>query len=139
VVELNGNAQKLQDALKKLQGDFSNISSSPEIDKIFAKLETSLNAILRKTSKGIIPREDFLASEKELKKVKSGMDSLYSTIEGFKKLSDKKLLSMVPDDTKAKLTEANNAFIAYSATVEKVIKAEEKLAEAQKKKEAAQL
>ena len=139
VVELNGKAQHLQATLKKLQGDFNNIGKSSELSSIFTKLENSLNSILRKTSKGIIPREDFADSEKELNKVKKEVDNLYNSISSLKNLDGKKLMSFLPEDTKRKISDVEKAFNAYSATLEQVVKAEQKLEQATKKKNEAQL
>jgi hypothetical protein len=97
-------------------------------------LENSLNSILRKTNKGIIPREDFADSEKELNKVKKEVDNLYNSISGLKNLDGKKLMSFLPEDTKRKISDVEKAFNAYSATLEQVVKAEQKLEQATKKK-----
>jgi hypothetical protein len=71
---------------------------SPEIEKLFSKLDTSIASILRKTEKGIIPRDEFSATEKEVGKVKSAFDNLVGSIESIQKAGDKKLLSMLPND-----------------------------------------
>lgn len=138
VVELNANAKHLQDALASLKKSFGSMVLPPDLDKTFIKLENALGSILRKTEKGIIPREDFQDTEKELTKIKNAFDGLSGSIDGIKKAGDKKLLSMLPEDTVQKLEGAKKAYAAYSATLASVVKAEEALAVAQEKKRLAE-
>jgi hypothetical protein len=42
-----------------LKKDFAGMTIPKDLEKVFVKLENSLDTIVRKTSKGIIPREDF--------------------------------------------------------------------------------
>jgi hypothetical protein len=59
VVELNANAKHLQDTLATLRKSFGGMVLPPDLEKTFSKLENSIGSVIRKTEKGIIPREDF--------------------------------------------------------------------------------
>jgi hypothetical protein len=103
VVELHGRADDLQRTLSTLKKDFEGMAIPSELNKAFAKLEHSISSVLRKTEKGIISREDFHDTEKELSKIKTAFDNLAGSIEEINKASDKKLMSMLPEDTVAKI------------------------------------
>ena len=138
VIELNANAKHLSEALAALKKNFSGMVIPPELEKTFTKLESSISSIIRRTEKGIIPREDFVDTEREINKVKAAFDGLSGSIEGIKKSSDKKLLAMLPEDTVAKLEKAKNAYNAYAQTLATVTSAERALQNALEKKAAAE-
>jgi hypothetical protein len=62
-----------------------------ELQKVFVKLENAIANVIRKTEKGIIPREDFSLTEKEIGKIKSSFEGLAESMDGIKNASDKKL------------------------------------------------
>ena len=138
VVELNARAQNLQNALKNLQKDFAGMAVPKDLDKIFSRLSLSLDAIVKKTSKGIIPREDFQDAEKEVNKVKTAFDSLSTVLDGIRNSNDKKLLSLIPDDTTQKINAASLAYAAYAKELASVVSAERALETALTKKAEAQ-
>jgi chromosome segregation ATPase len=138
VVELNANAKNLSNAVAALKKGFEGMIIPPDLEKAFSKLENSISSVLRKTDKGIIPREDFADTEKELNKVKNAFDSLSGSIEGIKKASDKKLLSMLPEDTAQKLNKAKKSYDEYAKTLSSVASAEQALAAAQERKQLAE-
>jgi hypothetical protein len=96
----------------------------PEMEKVLAKLEASITSILHKTKDGIIPRDDFAETEKELKKVKTAFDGLAGAMDGLSKADRKKLETLIPADTKAKLDAASAAYTAYAKVLEEVVRAE---------------
>lgn len=138
VIELNANAKHLQEALSTLRKSFSGMTLPQDLEKTFAKLESSISSVVRKTEKGIIPREDFQDTEKELTKVKNGFDALSSSVENLKEASDKRLLSMLPKDAVQKLNAAKKAYDTYSATLTTVVKAEQDLEKAERKRKEAE-
>jgi hypothetical protein len=66
----------------------------------------------------------FIESEKEIGKIKTAFEGLYSTMNGFKTISDKKLFAMLPEDTKQKIDEINKAYTSYEQSLKDVLKAE---------------
>ena len=138
VIEIHGQAENLQKTLSALRKGFEGLSVPSDLDKIFSKLENSIGSVLRKTEKGIIPREDFNDTEKDLNKIKTAFDNLSGSIETIRKASDKKLLSMLPEGTVTKLQQAQKAYDEYAKTVCDVVKAEEQLELAKQKRNKAQ-
>ena len=138
VVELNANAKHLQETLVALRKSFGGMTLPPDLEKTFTKLENAISSVIRKTEKGIIPREDFQDTERELTKVKNGFDALSSSVETLKKASDKRLFSMLPEDTVQKLNAAKKAYTDYSATLATVVKAEQDLEKAERKRKEAE-
>lgn len=137
VLELRGQTENLQKALADLRKNFAGMKIPPELDKIFNKLGSSIDSILRKTEKGIIPREDFADTEKEVGKIKTAFEGLADALKALKNADDKKLASMIPKDTVDKLAAVNDAYKKYADTMLKVVEAEQKLTEAEEKKQAA--
>lgn len=138
VIEIHGQAENLQKTLTALRKEFEGLQVPSDLDKIFSKLENSIGSVLRKTEKGIIPREDFADTEKDLNKIKTAFDNLSGSMESIRKASDKKLLSMLPEETVTKLQQAQKAYDEYAKTVRDVIKAEEQLELAKQKRDKAQ-
>ena len=138
VVKINAQAENLAKALATLKKDFQGLVVPPELDKIITKLENSIAAVQRKTEKGIVPREVFLESEKEIGKIKTAFDNLHSTMNSFKDLSDKKLFSMLPEGVKQKLDEINKAYEDYEKTLAGVLKIEKEVEAATEKRISAQ-
>ena len=138
VVELNGNAKGLLNTINELKDGLSGVKMPTEFQKTLEKLSTSLETILKKTEKGVVSREGFIESEKELKKVKAAFEGLAITIDGFGQYDKKKLLSLLPDDTKEKIKQAKAAYVQYATTVNNVVKAEDELTAAKKRQAEAQ-
>jgi hypothetical protein len=128
----------LEKAVKGLREGFSSMKISPDVEKILTKLESSIASILQKTKDGVIPREDFAETEKELKKVKSAFDGLAVTMQSLQKADQKKLMALIPEDTKAKLNAASAAYVAYAKVLGEVARAEQLEAAAIKKKSEAE-
>ena len=137
VVEIHGQANNLHSVLQSLKKDFQGMAMPADLQKIFIRLEESIGTIQRKTKDGVISREEFQNISKEIGKVNTAFDSLGGTMESLRSASDKKLLSLLPEGTVTKLTQAKNAFDAYAKTVENVTRAEKSLEEAQTKLSAA--
>jgi hypothetical protein len=96
----------------------------PDLEKIFDKLGKSIDSVIQKTTKDLIPREDFAETEKELKKIKTAFESLGTTYDQLKNSDDKKLASLLPEDTVEKLKKIATAYANYVKNIKKVIDAE---------------
>jgi hypothetical protein len=68
----------------------------PEVEKVLVKLETSITSILHKTKDGVIPRDDFAETEREIKKVKTAFDGLAGVMDGLSKADRKRLEAFIP-------------------------------------------
>ena len=134
VVELHAKADQLEKAVKGLRDGFSGMKVSPDMEKILTKLESSIASILQKTKDGVIPRDDFAETERDLKKVKSIFDSLAIAMQNLQNADQKKLMTLIPEDTKAKLNAASAAYVAYAKVLGDVARAEQLEAAAIKKK-----
>jgi hypothetical protein len=124
VIELHAKADDLEKTVKGLREGFSGMKIPPDMEKILTKLESSIASILHKTKDGIIPRDDFAETEKELKKVKTAFDGLAGVMDGLSKADKKKLAMLIPEDTKAKLDTASAAYAAYAKVLGEVVRAE---------------
>ena len=133
VVELRGQAEHLQKTLNDLKKDFSNLATPQDLQKIFDKLGTSIDALKKKTEKGVISREDFAASEKEIGKIKVAFDQLENSMEGLAEAGNKKLLSLIPKETTEKIKKVTEAYDEYAKMMGEVVRAEEAVAKAKAK------
>jgi hypothetical protein len=72
-----------------------------------------------------------------LKKIKSAFESLGISYDKLKASSDKKLTSLLPEDTVNKIAKINKAYSDYTKSLDKIVKAEKAHQQMLEKKEVA--
>ena len=124
VVKINAQAENLAKALATLKKDFQGLVVPPELDKIITKLENSIAAVQRKTEKGIVPREVFLESEKEIGKIKikdTGIKPGLGINKDLDEIGDVSIIGIVSDKENPKNSIYNETRLSLIKKISNVI------------------
>ena len=136
VIELKGELSSLERDLSVLRQSLSGLQLPKSVEKAFGGLDEIIKTLQGRVAEGIVSREEFKIIEREVGQVTKQFGSLVGSLKTMQDMSKAKKLSLLPEDTQAKLKAAADAMTGYSATLSNLIKLEKEYTAA-KEREAA--